>query len=432
MPDIKNQYKLIPWILKQFHNFVFQTEKSAFIWKLGERSLSYTVHEKGGGKLADVDISLAKESGSSPIAETRIFSVGLTPMKNVSNVDKGSISIELKTVGKRLKLAEERFDDLYNRFFPRDENGLVDWPKTTFWEQIRNSQRSKDTRIDLPLSQCGLNCIFCSTPVNGYNLKPEALRLLQYEQLQNAALEIGTAAKPGLRLQFFSTDPIAHPDIVSLVKLGKLAGYDSILIYSAMMCELADGLLSELIDAGLNSLDVPFYGVTAEVHDKVVGRSGHFECLMKVAREAVAKRISFKVHSVAMNINSHELEKIPKFVKELGGHFYDFLFVRDDGCSRVPVRELTPRISDLPKSVRRRLNLSIPCLGVGKDFRGKEDLTGASLSDRIQKDKDAHLDSRYKYEFADKCKRCKKRHLCSGVFPPYLEVYGDEEFEPFS
>lgn|GEM_PF-7098815 len=429
-PDRKSEYRLIPWIFEHFHNYLLKPENSIFIWELDAARLLYTVKNKQGAILATVDINLSSEKYSGNENATEHFNFGFNCSENLLESVKISILQELQLLIGRMQKLEERFHEVYDRFFPRDPHGLIDWDRCPLQSQAAASKHSENRRIDLHGGLCGLNCVFCSVPIKMEKNSPAVTQLLQYEQLCTAAFEIGSAAADGLWLQFFSTDPISHPDIVSLVRLGKKVGYAHISIATAMMHELSGGLLDELAEAGLDALDIPIYGVTAKTNDAITGRPGHFDCLKIVSQKASKLDITIKFHSVALNINLKELEAIPALAEKLGGHFFNFLYVRYHGDSRLPVHDLMPRLSDLTLKVRHYLNLRIPCLEAGSQF-SDEKQSSASIEESIRQGRDAHLDRQYEFEYAAKCGTCAKRRECSGVFPPYLDVFGDGEFKPF-
>ena len=156
--------------------------------------------------------------------------------------------------------------------------------------------------------RCPLHCVYCSNPL----------------EMQRAAAELATedwvrvfgeAARLGcLHAHFTGGEPLARVDLTQLVAGARSAGLYVNLITSGL--GLSEKRLSDLVEAGLEHIQLSFQGAREEFSDEIAGTRSHaFKLhLADVIRKF---KIAFTVNVVVHRQNLDHLDEILAMVERL-------------------------------------------------------------------------------------------------------------------
>jgi hypothetical protein len=330
---------------------------------------------------------------------------------------------QAKEIGRRLQIVETAIDDDMEELFPRLPDGTIDWERGPFLASGPGERRKNSAAmVRLGYLPCGFRCAFCSRSVQQPPPVPPTHFYLM-SLLYKAAVDMGYGAGKDSSLVIGGHEPTRHPDLVSIIRLATGRGWRRIGLQTANAAFFDAKMVEAMKGAGLGSVDLPVYGVSGSVHDAVVGMPGHFRALGRAVKRFRSAGMGVMVHSVPLAINLEEIGSIPSWAAKRGAVFGGFMFPRNEGPSRIPVSEITPRLSDLPAHVRRALNLCIPCIGAGGDAdasMARPPAPGVGGTDRPDEI----------FEHPARCRLCISRLRCSGVLKGYLAVHGGGEFMP--
>ncbi len=305
-------------------------------------------------------------------------------------------------------------------------------------------------------TKCRNACTFCTTRIiNLQNRAPWALDDLA--KIERSIQMLRSKGYTHLRLA--AIEPLEHPDIVEILQKARERGFLEIEVWSHGGPLSHMPLARRIVDAGLTLLDVPVFGPSAEIHDKIAGREGAFEetrrGLMNL-REIGFDRI--RAHMVLARGNHRHIAETMRFCQssEFGPAQSIVLAAPSSPDSEVfrPVAvpltetvealktargELSPELFD---RVLRCLSEVFPhCLlttrfpGCGHllsktaapaplEDSSRVKIYSGNLEGEGQKTIGADLKQRARCPQAD---RCGLSASCPGIYPFYLDLFGDEE-----
>ncbi|MBW2525581.1 MAG: radical SAM protein [Deltaproteobacteria bacterium] len=282
----------------------------------------------------------------------------------------------------------------------------------------------KNYHVLLVRAHCHYRCIFCRMGRANH----VAHRQRQIEQTTpedewarvEGSLRDGAGDAANTALHFMGNDPIFHPDIVRAIALGRELGYAKIVVETNALA-LDDPLLTkEVVDAGATGFKIPIYGSCAEIHDPIVRAPGSFDRLMEAFHNLGQYPVEVELNALILKQNAHDLPRcrFPFFI----GFRFPFRHVEAD----FPYDYYTPQLFDVPALILFRSDLVIPCIN-GRRSQMPLDIARVSPGRPEQPDTDPHT-SRAR---PSKCTpdSCPDFQHCQGIFVPYLETYGEDEFE---
>lgn len=180
--------------------------------------------------------------------------------------------------------------------------------------------------------RCNLACEFCyagcnctSNPVgNNEELSTQALKKI----VDKIFLE---AKVPSI--SFTGGEPTLRKDLAELIAHAKKHKMRVNLISNG---SLIDGALSKnLKKAGLDSAQISLEGITAETHDKIVGRKGAFEKSLQAIELLRNQNIHTHTNTTLTKTNANEALKIPQFIKKLGFNKFSMNLIIPTGTGSV-------------------------------------------------------------------------------------------------
>ena len=282
----------------------------------------------------------------------------------------------------------------------------------------------KNLHVLLVRAMCEYRCIFCL--MGGVKHVAEREALLpqvdyqeEWERIEKMLHE-GTDDPENTALHFMGNDPIHYPDIVRAVRLGRSIGFRSIVLETNALKLESPEFTAEVVEAGTTGFKIPIYGSCAPTHDELVRLPGAFDRLMAAFENLWKYPVDVELNALILKQNAADLPKC-RFRYPIGFRF-PFRHVEAD----YPYDYYTPRLFDVPGLVLFRSDLVIPCIN-GKRTQAPLEEARVRPGSPEQPNTDPHS-TRGR---PTKCNadNCPDFHHCQGIFLPYLEVYGEDEFE---
>jgi len=165
-------------------------------------------------------------------------------------------------------------------------------------------------------ARCNLNCVHCyiSRPVNDQEAWGKELTTEEFCRLLDEIADEGC-----LSILFTGGEPFVREDFPEIYIYAKRKGFLVALFTNGttLTPELADFLA----EWPPRSLEVTLYGRTEETYEKVTPIPGSYSKCMTGIELLLERRLSVKLKTMALTINSHELWDMKAFAKQYGLEF---------------------------------------------------------------------------------------------------------------
>ncbi|MFB0564683.1 MAG: radical SAM protein [Candidatus Aminicenantaceae bacterium] len=171
--------------------------------------------------------------------------------------------------------------------------------------------------------RCNLKCVHCY--VTKDRTKPEL-------SLQETADIIDKICQEGcLWLSFTGGEPLMRSDFLEIYHYAKKKGLLITLLTNGTL--MTQEIAEFLADEPPFSINLTLNGITQKTYENISQVPGSFKKAMKAIELILDKKLSLKIKTKATRLNYHELEKIRKFVEDLGLDFNlnAMLYPRLDG-----------------------------------------------------------------------------------------------------
>lgn len=308
-------------------------------------------------------------------------------------------------------------------------------------------------------SECHQQCAFCSVKSVGPAFDGGD------ETFAAVSNDLAREARRGVRtFRLNGYDPLTYSRVIDVARLATSLGYQRVQVFSPAT-RLADRDFARALFDALpphREVYVPIYGVSPEVHDRVVARPGALALVLRALDHLAAiDGVRVALLSVVTRENQHELHALWKLAAArklpLSAHFpYPSVESRADRYF-----ESAPRQSEVasalfaastrepdgcpPRAAARLLEGVAPCV-IHRAGRAH----GIALRDWLPEEEIAapipgteYRDPRYRQRSGDAfsaatipcphAERCAMRTICPGVLlRAYVELHGEEEFAPMS
>lgn len=298
------------------------------------------------------------------------------------------------------------------------------------WDLPHKQNDMKELFLLLQNCPCDYRCIFCSrgsrrqqtqleNHCRRFDYREESLRIQHtifntYHRLDARSIKIGC------------NEPLNHPNISNIVEFSRRTGYKRVLIQTSGVRFSNYEFTKKIINAGLTHVDMPIYGSNGKTHDMIVRLKGSFNLIMKAIDNLKKFNINVKLHTLLLKQNLKEVHAIRKRFNNIV-----FRFPFPEPASPVDYEKYCARLSDIPVEIIKETELRIPCIQNNETSdrelqRRGEIRLKSGLSNKITRD-EPHFEDKIK---PLKCRNCKYFNRCDGIYPLYLEIYGDDEFNP--
>jgi hypothetical protein len=298
-------------------------------------------------------------------------------------------------------------------------------------------------------SACGQACRFCSIA----SWKPAMDD--GDELLARLSPELEEARRRGVEVvRLHGYDPLSHSRVIALLRRIRDLGFPEAILYSPCV-RLDDREFCEAVVEAMPAVrgfQVPLYGASSALHDRVVGTPGAFDRVMKaldnlLASRARVGRVDVKLISVATRDNVDELGSIAALAKDRGLRFTAQLAYPTEPRS-ARFRESMPRYSDVARAMAQAqlagrsagVEMVPPCVlaeqfaAVGLERSTWLRAPGSKPRLRGTEHREADPALGLHVPPVVPCphvSRCALAHACPGeVFEDYADLYGLSELKP--
>ncbi len=305
---------------------------------------------------------------------------------------------------------------------------------------------------------CNNDCIFCLEDdrelrfiVNAAMTEERTREILELHQ--------GTP-----EVVFTSGEPTLLEDLPALGRMAQNLGYSRVGLMTNGRRLGAPGYARDLVEAGFNSFRVGIHAPDAELHDRLVGKSGAFAQTYEGLRELAAivgPEDEIQTSTVIVQANLGRLDALYRMLADLGVSVVRLDGLAARGRAHLAVPELFPRYSEVVAMIRTllagglregtRLELgNLPActtvdldpglLGQSPEYASFEVEDGApsplarTCGTKTPDGRFRILDGE-RIESAgrikgDPCAGCRYDAGCSGIYEAYISRHGWGEFDP--
>lgn len=216
--------------------------------------------------------------------------------------------------------------------------------------------------------RCPLHCVYCSNPLE-MKTRADELSTEVWSRVFREAAEAGV-----LQIDFTGGEPLARPDLVDLIRCARGTGLYVNLITSGL--PLDEARLDEIIQAGLDHIQLSFQGATEDSANEFSGTKAHahkLRVLDWLRRRRVALTLNFVIHR--RNID-HLPEMLALGESSSAGRiefanvqYYGWAFANRGDL--IPTREQLDRSIEILKRAEERLRGKIHVEYVVPDYYAK-------------------------------------------------------------
>jgi PqqA peptide cyclase len=190
--------------------------------------------------------------------------------------------------------------------------------------------------------RCPLHCVYCSNPLELKNRADELPTEVWSRVFQEAA-DAGV-----LQADLTGGEPLARPDLIELVKAARTAGLYVSLITSGM--PLDEARLTNLIEAGLDHMQLSFQGAHQETANEISGTKAHahkLSVLEWLKHVRVAVTLNFVIH----HRNIDQIEEMLQLAESSSATRVEFANVQYYGWAFSNREHLLPTRAQLDRSL---------------------------------------------------------------------------------
>jgi pyrroloquinoline quinone biosynthesis protein E len=216
--------------------------------------------------------------------------------------------------------------------------------------------------------RCPLHCVYCSNPLE-MGRRADELSTEEWARVFREASEAGV-----LQADFTGGEPLARSDAVDLVRAARAAGLYASLITSGL--PLDEARLDELVQAGVDHIQLSFQGATEESASEFSGTKSHTQKLRVLdwlKRRRVALTLNFVIHRG----NMHQLADMLALAESSSAGRIEFANVQYYGWAfanrenLLPTREQLDRSVEFLKQAQERLRGKMQVEYVVPDYYAK-------------------------------------------------------------
>jgi len=216
--------------------------------------------------------------------------------------------------------------------------------------------------------RCPLHCVYCSNPLE-LKHRADELSTQDWSRVFREAAEAGV-----LQIDFTGGEPLARPDIVDLVRSAREAGLYVNLITSGM--PLDEARLDELVQAGLDHIQLSFQGAAEESANEFSGTKAHAQKL-RVLEWLKHRRVALTLNFVIHRRNMDQLPEMLAIAESSSANRIEFANVQYYGWAfsnrenLLPTREQLDRSVEFMKHAQERLRGRMQVEYVVPDYYAK-------------------------------------------------------------
>jgi pyrroloquinoline quinone biosynthesis protein E len=190
--------------------------------------------------------------------------------------------------------------------------------------------------------RCPLHCVYCSNPLELAH-RADELTTEVWSRVFREAAEAGV-----LQVDFTGGEPLSRPDILELVRAARGTGLYVNLITSGL--PLDEARLDELVEAGLDHIQLSFQGATADSANEISGTKAHAQKL-RVLRWLKRRRVALTLNFVIHRRNIDQIEEMLALGESSSAGRIEFANVQYYGWAFANRENLLPSRQQLDRSL---------------------------------------------------------------------------------
>jgi pyrroloquinoline quinone biosynthesis protein E len=192
--------------------------------------------------------------------------------------------------------------------------------------------------------RCPLHCVYCSNPLE-LTARTSELPTGAWSSVFQQAAALGV-----LQADFTGGEPLARPDILDLIKSARAAGLYVNLITSGL--PLDEQKLAQLVEAGLDHIQLSFQGADADTAEEISGTKSHAQKL-RVLEWLKKVRVAVTLNFVIHRRNIDQIDEMLKIAESSSATRIEFANVQYYGWAFANRDSLLPTRAQLDQSLIR-------------------------------------------------------------------------------
>jgi PqqA peptide cyclase len=190
--------------------------------------------------------------------------------------------------------------------------------------------------------RCPLHCVYCSNPLE-LTARHTELPTETWSTVFQQAAQLGV-----LQADFTGGEPLARPDILDLIKSARAAGLYVNLITSGLPLDVER--LAQLVDAGLDHIQLSFQGADAATAEEISGTKSHAQKL-RVLEWLKKVRVAVTLNFVIHRRNIDQIDEMLKIAESSSATRIEFANVQYYGWGFANRDSLLPTRAQLDQSL---------------------------------------------------------------------------------
>src|ERR1700749_970781 len=190
--------------------------------------------------------------------------------------------------------------------------------------------------------RCPLHCVYCSNPLE-LTARSTELNTEIWSSVFQQAAQLGV-----LQADFTGGEPLARPDILDLIKSARAAGLYVNLITSGLPLDVES--LAQLIEAGLDHIQLSFQGADADTAEEISGTKSHAQKL-RVLEWLKKVRVAVTLNFVIHRRNIDQIDEMLKIAESSSATRIEFANVQYYGWGFANRDSLLPTRAQLDQSL---------------------------------------------------------------------------------
>ena len=217
--------------------------------------------------------------------------------------------------------------------------------------------------------RCPLGCPYCSNPL-ALDRRDDELDAATWARVFKEASGMGV-----LQLHLSGGEPAARRDLVEITAAAHAAGLYTNLITSGV--GVTTSRLDQLLEAGLDHVQVSIQDSTAPSADHIAGYDGAFKRKLELAKDVIERKLPLTVNAVIHRANIDRIGDMVELALSLGAGRVEIAHVQYYGwalanrASLLPTREQVDRAVALVADLRARHHGRIVIDAVLPDYYAK-------------------------------------------------------------
>lgn len=182
---------------------------------------------------------------------------------------------------------------------------------------------------------CYLNCSHCRAGASKEKFNNE----LSFKEVCKILESISALNKPIVILT--GGEPMLREDIYDIAAYGSELGLKMVMAPCGYMLDIDS--VDKIKKSGIKTISLSIDGANSDTHDKLRGKKGAFDRVMKAARCAKENGLDFQVNTTVHKNNISELSDIHELAVDLGAKaFHSFLLVPVGRGESMKEQEISP------------------------------------------------------------------------------------------